>query len=125
MLRYGVAGALTVGTGTFGLERATRGEAATIRLPDLRAAGLRAVTGEVSRLLGRVLVVARYADAVGRTLEKAFIDGVELHLMPYVKGGWVSSVCHYDPRPTVTAAARLAVERLDGLPLLPLPAHEH
>ncbi|MEU1708855.1 tyrosinase cofactor [Streptomyces sp. NPDC005706] len=52
-----------------------------------------------------------------------FIDGVELHLMRNADGTWISVVSHYDPVPTPRAAARAAVDELQGAPLLPFPAN--
>ncbi|NUR68733.1 MAG: tyrosinase [Streptomyces sp.] len=51
-----------------------------------------------------------------------FIDGVELHLMRNADGSWISVVSHYDPVPTPKAAARAAVDELQGAALLPFPA---
>lgn len=52
-----------------------------------------------------------------------FVDGVELHVMRNADGGWISVVSHYAPVPTPRAAARAAVDELQGAPLLPLPAN--
>jgi hypothetical protein len=52
-----------------------------------------------------------------------FVDGVELHLMRNADGSWISVVSHYDPVPTPRAAARAAVDELQGAPLLPFPAN--
>ncbi|MEV6663955.1 apotyrosinase chaperone MelC1 [Streptomyces nigra] len=51
------------------------------------------------------------------------VDGVELHLMRNADGTWISVVSHYDPVPTPRAAARAAVDELQGAALLPLPAN--
>ncbi|MFE9775202.1 tyrosinase cofactor [Streptomyces sp. NPDC005931] len=51
-----------------------------------------------------------------------FVDGVELHVMRNADGSWISVVSHYDPVPTPRAAARAAVDELQGAPLLPFPA---
>ncbi|MFC8986780.1 tyrosinase cofactor [Streptomyces sp. NPDC056956] len=51
-----------------------------------------------------------------------FVDGVELHVMQNADGTWISVVSHYDPVPTPRAAARAAVDELQGSPLLPFPA---
>jgi tyrosinase co-factor MelC1 len=51
---------------------------------------------------------------------RVFVDGVELHVMPNADGSWISVVSHYDPVPTPHAAARAAVEELQGAPLVPL-----
>ncbi|MEU3948910.1 tyrosinase cofactor [Streptomyces sp. NPDC029526] len=50
-----------------------------------------------------------------------FVDGVELHVMQNADGSWISVVSHYDPVPTPRAAARAAVDELQGSPLLPFP----
>lgn len=51
-----------------------------------------------------------------------FVDDVELHVMRNADGSWISVVSHYDPVPTPRAAARAAVDELQGAPLLPFPA---
>ncbi|WP_030230636.1 MULTISPECIES: apotyrosinase chaperone MelC1 [unclassified Streptomyces] len=50
------------------------------------------------------------------------VDGVELHVMRNADGTWISVVSHYDPVATPRAAARAAVDELQGAPLLPFPA---
>jgi hypothetical protein len=52
-----------------------------------------------------------------------FVDGVELHVMQNADGSWISVVSHYDPVPTPRAAARAAVDELQGARLLPFPAN--
>jgi len=52
-----------------------------------------------------------------------FVDGVELHMMRNADGTWISVVSHYDPVPTPRAAARAAVDELQGARLLPFPAN--
>ncbi|MER5856844.1 tyrosinase cofactor [Streptomyces sp. NPDC059688] len=52
-----------------------------------------------------------------------FVDGVQLHLMQNADGTWISVVSHYDPVPNPRAAARAAVDELQGAPLLPFPAN--
>ncbi|MEU0005510.1 tyrosinase cofactor [Streptomyces sp. NPDC006314] len=52
-----------------------------------------------------------------------FVDGVQLHVMRNADGSWISVVSHYDPVPTPRAAARAAVDELQGAPLLPFPAN--
>ncbi|MFH9661086.1 tyrosinase cofactor [Streptomyces sp. NPDC017248] len=54
---------------------------------------------------------------------EVFIDGVQLHVMRNADGSWISVVSHYDPVPTPLAAARAAVDELQGAPLLPFPAN--
>ncbi|SDN42997.1 Tyrosinase co-factor MelC1 [Streptomyces sp. cf386] len=52
-----------------------------------------------------------------------FVDEVELHVMRNADGSWISVVSHYDPVPTPRAAARAAVDELQGAALLPFPAN--
>ncbi|MEU5522995.1 tyrosinase cofactor [Streptomyces sp. NPDC047860] len=52
-----------------------------------------------------------------------FVDDVELHVMRNADGSWISVVSHYDPVPSPRAAARAAVDELQGAPLLPPPAN--
>ncbi|GGW40967.1 hypothetical protein GCM10010503_16390 [Streptomyces lucensis JCM 4490] len=52
-----------------------------------------------------------------------FVDGVQLHMMRNADGSWISVVSHYDPVATPRAAARAAVDELQGAPLLPFPAN--
>ncbi|MEU3511153.1 tyrosinase cofactor [Streptomyces longwoodensis] len=52
-----------------------------------------------------------------------FVDGAELHVMRNADGSWISVVSHYDPVPTPRAAARAAVDELQGARLLPFPAN--
>ena len=52
-----------------------------------------------------------------------FVDGTELHVMRNADGSWISVVSHYDPVRTPRAAARAAVDELQGAALLPLPAN--
>lgn len=52
-----------------------------------------------------------------------FVDGVELHVMRNADGTWISVVSHYEPVPTPRAAARAAVDELQGAALLPFPAN--
>ena len=51
-----------------------------------------------------------------------FVDDVELHVMRNADGSWISVVSHYDPVPTPRAAARAAVDELQGARLEPFPA---
>ncbi|WP_406491214.1 tyrosinase cofactor [Streptomyces sp. NBC_01604] len=48
-----------------------------------------------------------------------FVDGVELHVMRNADGSWISVVSHYDPVAAPRAAARAAVDELQGAALLP------
>ncbi|MCM1977365.1 MULTISPECIES: tyrosinase cofactor [Streptomyces] len=52
-----------------------------------------------------------------------YIDDVELHVMRNADGSWISVVSHYDPVATPRAAARAAVDELQGAELLPFPAN--
>ncbi|MFJ6982700.1 MULTISPECIES: tyrosinase family oxidase copper chaperone [unclassified Streptomyces] len=52
-----------------------------------------------------------------------FVDDVELHVMRNADGTWISVISHYDPVATPRAAARAAVDELQGARLLPFPAN--
>ncbi|MEU9669342.1 tyrosinase cofactor [Streptomyces bobili] len=52
-----------------------------------------------------------------------FVDGVELHVMRNADGSWISVISHYAPVPTPRAAARAAVDELQGARLLPFPTN--
>ncbi|MGY4981130.1 apotyrosinase chaperone MelC1 [Streptomyces sp. 900105755] len=52
-----------------------------------------------------------------------FVDGVELHVMRNADGSWISVVSHYAPVAGPRAAARAAVDELQGAALLPIPAN--
>lgn len=54
---------------------------------------------------------------------QVLIDGVQLHVMRNADGTWISVVSHYDPVATPRAAARAAVDELQGAALLPFPAN--
>ncbi|MGW3168554.1 apotyrosinase chaperone MelC1 [Streptomyces sp. NPDC001153] len=54
---------------------------------------------------------------------EVLIDGVPLHVMRNADSSWISVVSHYAPVPTPRAAARAAVDELQGAPLLPFPAN--
>lgn len=120
MLRLGAAGALAASAGAVGATRTPAPAEGT----STAAPGLRLVAREETRYLNRLITVARYVDRSGPAVVRTYIDGVELHTMAHHKGGYVSSIAHYEARATHREAAELAVERLDGLRLLP-PAHEH
>ena len=47
------------------------------------------------------------------------VDGAELHVMRNADGSWISVVSHYSPVPTPRAAARAAVDELQGARLVP------
>ncbi|MFE3635383.1 tyrosinase cofactor [Streptomyces cellostaticus] len=73
-------------------------------------------------------IQGRPSDGGGRHHEHGggyavFVDGVELHVMRNADGTWISVVSHYDPVPTPRAAARAAVDELQGAELLPFPAN--
>ncbi|MFC9926329.1 tyrosinase cofactor [Streptomyces sp. NPDC127190] len=51
---------------------------------------------------------------------EVLIDGMPLHVMRNADGTWISVVSHYDPVPTPRAAARAAVDELQGAPLVPM-----
>ncbi|MBE4737458.1 MULTISPECIES: apotyrosinase chaperone MelC1 [Streptomyces] len=48
-----------------------------------------------------------------------FVDEAELHVMRNADGSWISVVSHYSPVPTPRAAARAAVDELQGARLVP------
>ncbi|MEU9737155.1 tyrosinase cofactor [Streptomyces sp. NPDC048002] len=52
-----------------------------------------------------------------------FVDGVELHVMRNADDSWISVVSHYEPVTTPRAAARAAVDELQGAALLPFPTN--
>ncbi|MFG2944013.1 apotyrosinase chaperone MelC1 [Streptomyces adustus] len=52
-----------------------------------------------------------------------FVDGVELHVMRNADGTWISVVSHYAPVADPRAAARAAVDELQGARLVPFPAN--
>ncbi|MEU6773599.1 tyrosinase cofactor [Streptomyces sp. NPDC046759] len=54
---------------------------------------------------------------------QVLVDGVQLHLMRNADGTWISVVSHYDPVSTPRAAARAAVDELQGAALLSFPAN--
>lgn len=54
---------------------------------------------------------------------EVFVDGVQLHVMQNADGTWISVVSHYDPVATPRAAARAAVDELQGAQLLPFPTN--
>ncbi|MFF4906478.1 apotyrosinase chaperone MelC1 [Streptomyces sp. NPDC001260] len=54
---------------------------------------------------------------------EVLVDQVPLHVMRNADGTWISVVSHYDPVPTPRAAARAAVDELQGAVLLPFPAN--
>ncbi|MEU7059525.1 tyrosinase cofactor [Streptomyces sp. NPDC046197] len=54
---------------------------------------------------------------------EVFVDGAELHVMQNADGTWISVVSHYDPVMSPRAAARAAVDELQGAKLVPFPAN--
>ncbi|CAM5616983.1 MULTISPECIES: tyrosinase cofactor [Streptomyces] len=72
------------------------------------------------RIQGRPSTGAHAHHGTGYTV---LVDGVELHLMRNADGTWISVVSHYDPVATPRAAARAAVDELQGAALLPFPAN--
>ncbi|MFI9803509.1 tyrosinase cofactor [Streptomyces sp. NPDC052301] len=74
------------------------------------------------RIQGRAAMDGGHHHEHGGGYE-VFVDGVQLHLMRNADGSWISVVSHYDPVPTPRAAARTAVDELQGAPLLPFPAN--
>ncbi|MGW3208462.1 apotyrosinase chaperone MelC1 [Streptomyces sp. NPDC001135] len=74
------------------------------------------------RIQGRPMTGGGHHHEHGGGYE-VLIDGVQLHLMRNADSSWISVVSHYDPVPTPHAAARAAVDELQGAPLLPFPAN--
>ncbi|MET9393025.1 tyrosinase cofactor [Streptomyces sp. NPDC006624] len=72
------------------------------------------------RIQGRPAASGHHHHGAGYAV---FVDGVELHVMRNADGTWISVVSHYAPVPTPRAAARAAVDELQGAPLLPFPAN--
>ncbi|MBR8639857.1 tyrosinase cofactor [Streptomyces tuirus] len=72
------------------------------------------------RIQGRPAAGASHHHHAGYTV---LVDGVELHVMRNADGTWISVVSHYDPVASPRAAARAAVDELQGAPLLPFPAN--
>jgi hypothetical protein len=72
------------------------------------------------RIQGRPTSAGGHHHGAGYTV---FVDGVELHVMRNADGSWISVVSHYDPVPTPRAAARAAVDELQGARLVPFPAN--
>ncbi|MQY37635.1 hypothetical protein SRB17_56390 [Streptomyces sp. RB17] len=54
---------------------------------------------------------------------EVLVDGVQLHVMRNADGSWISVVSHYAPVAGPRAAARAAVDELQGAPLLPFPTN--
>ncbi|KUN81428.1 apotyrosinase chaperone MelC1 [Streptomyces griseoruber] len=71
------------------------------------------------RIQGRPSSGGGHHHGAGYTVS---VDGVELHVMRNADGTWISVVSHYDPVSTPRAAARAAVDELQGARLLPFPA---
>ncbi|AOR36272.1 tyrosinase [Streptomyces fodineus] len=74
------------------------------------------------RIQGRPMGAGGHHHEHGGGYE-VLVDGVQLHVMRNADGSWISVVSHYDPVPTPRAAARAAVDELQGAPLLPFPAN--
>ncbi|GGW12922.1 hypothetical protein GCM10018980_06570 [Streptomyces capoamus] len=109
---------------------ATATAAATLAAPAASAAGHHMPTTPDSfdevykgrRIQGRPASGGGHHHEHGGGYE-VLIDGVQLHVMQNADGSWISVVSHYDPVPTPRAAARAAVNELQGAPLLPFPAN--
>ncbi|CAL9323191.1 apotyrosinase chaperone MelC1 [Streptomyces sp. SudanB182_2057] len=109
---------------------ATASAAVTLAAPAASAAGHHEPTAPESfdevykgrRIQGRPVDGGAHHHEHGGGYE-VFIDGVQLHLMRNADGSWISVISHYDPVPTPRAAARAAVDELQGAPLLPFPAN--
>ncbi|GHE07901.1 apotyrosinase chaperone MelC1 [Streptomyces alanosinicus] len=74
------------------------------------------------RIQGRPMSGGGHHHEHGGGIE-VLIDGVRLHVMRNADGSWISVVSHYDPVATPRAAARAAVDELQGARLLPFPAN--
>ncbi|MFB7508294.1 apotyrosinase chaperone MelC1 [Streptomyces broussonetiae] len=74
------------------------------------------------RIQGRLMSGGGHHHEHGGGFE-VLVDGVQLHVMQNADGTWISVVSHYDPVATPRAAARAAVDELQGAPLLPFPAN--
>ena len=72
------------------------------------------------RIQGRPASGGGHHHGMGYTV---LVDGVELHVMQNADSTWISVVSHYAPVPTPHAAARAAVDELQGARLVPLPAN--
>ncbi|MEU3288933.1 MULTISPECIES: tyrosinase cofactor [Streptomyces] len=75
------------------------------------------------RIQGRPVAAGEHHGAHHGAGYAVFVDGAELHVMRNADGSWISVVSHYDPVPTPRAAARAAVDELQGARLLPFPAN--
>ncbi|MFD3497489.1 tyrosinase cofactor [Streptomyces sp. NPDC058676] len=76
------------------------------------------------RIQGRPAAGGGHQHGTGHgTGYAVLVDGVELHVMRNADGSWISVVSHYDPVATPRAAARAAVDELQGAALLPFPAN--
>ncbi|WAZ19367.1 tyrosinase cofactor [Streptomyces cinnabarinus] len=103
--------------------------AATLAAPAARAAGHHPGSSPAPfeevykgrRIQGRAASGGGHHDHGGGY--GVFVDGVELHVMRNADGSWISVVSHYDPVATPRAAARAAVDELQGAALLPFPAN--
>ncbi|MES9525609.1 apotyrosinase chaperone MelC1 [Streptomyces capoamus] len=109
---------------------ATATAAATLAAPAASAAGHQMPTtpGSFDEVYKGRRIQGRPASGGGHHHEhgggyEVLIDGVQLHVMQNADGSWISVVSHYDPVPTPRAAARAAVNELQGAPLLPFPAN--
>ncbi|MGA5037883.1 apotyrosinase chaperone MelC1 [Streptomyces capoamus] len=109
---------------------ATATAAATLAAPAASAAGHHMPTtpGSFDEVYKGRRIQGRPASGGGHHHEhgggyEVLIDGVQLHVMQNADGSWISVVSHYDPVPTPRAAARAAVNELQGAPLLPFPAN--
>jgi hypothetical protein len=72
------------------------------------------------RIQGRPMSGGGHHDHGGYAV---LVDGVGLHVMRNADGSWISVVSHYAPVPTPRAAARAAVDDLQGAQLVPFPAN--
>jgi hypothetical protein len=68
------------------------------------------------RIQGRATAGGGHHHGAGYAV---YVDGAELHVMRNADGSWISVVSHYSPVPTPRAAARAAVDELQGARLVP------
>jgi Tyrosinase co-factor MelC1 len=105
-LRLGVLG-LSLAGAAIGTARIAAGAATT--------PGAGSIIDEIYR--GRHILA--FPPILPTDLPRAYIDGLELHVMALSDGRYVSVMDHYRPFPTLRDAARAAVDNLRGAALVP------
>ncbi|MCD7444559.1 tyrosinase cofactor [Streptomyces lincolnensis] len=117
------AAALAAGAGTQAVTASGTAAGHDSPVPQAAAPAAPASFDEVykgRRIQGRPSAGGGHHHGVGYTV---FVDGMELHVMRNADGSWISVVNHYAPVPTPRAAARAAVDELQGATLVPFPAN--